>query len=290
MEVIYGSELSQKIKEELKQEITKLQKEGKRLPVLSVILVGDNPASHSYVKSKANACLSIGMENRTIHLPEQTTQEELLAQVQKQNEDPVVDGILVQLPLPAHLDEVQVIDAISPDKDVDGLHPVNAGKLLTGREGFVPCTPLGVMEMLASIGYKDLSGLHAVVLGRSNLVGKPISLLLQKQNATVTMVHSRTRDLETICQQADILVAAIGQPKMITASYVKKGAVVIDVGINRLENGKLCGDVDFDAVKDKTQAITPVPKGVGPMTVCMLLKNTLKAYKEHEKSYGRKTV
>lgn len=286
MEIIYGSELSQKIKAELKQEIKKLQKEGKRLPVLSVILVGDNPASQSYVKSKANACASIGMENRTICMPGSTTQQELLEEVQRQNEDPEVDGILVQLPLPSHLDEVSVIDAISPDKDVDGLHPVNAGKLLTGRDGFVPCTPLGVMEMLTSIGYADLSGLNAVVIGRSNLVGKPLSLLLQKQNATVTMAHSRTAHLKEICQQADILIAAIGKPKKITADYIKEGAVVIDVGINRMEDGKLCGDVDFEAIKVKTKAITPVPKGVGPMTVCMLLKNTLKAYKEHEKIYG----
>lgn len=286
MEIIYGNELSQKIKEELKQEIEKLQKEGKRLPVLSVILVGDNPASQSYVKSKANACASIGMENRTICMPGSTTQQELLEEVKRQNEDPEVDGILVQLPLPSHLDEVSVIDAISSDKDVDGLHPVNAGKLLTGRDGFVPCTPLGVMEMLTSIGYADLSGLNAVVIGRSNLVGKPLSLLLQKQNATVTMAHSRTAHLKEICQQADILIAAIGKPKKITADYIKEGAVVIDVGINRMEDGKLCGDVDFEAVKEKTKAITPVPKGVGPMTVCMLLKNTLKAYKEHEKIYG----
>ena len=286
MEIIYGSELSQKIKAELKQEIKKLQKEGKRLPVLSVILVGDNPASQSYVKSKANACASIGMENRTICMPGSTTQQELLEEVQRQNKDPEVDGILVQLPLPSHLDEVSVIDAISPDKDVDGLHPVNAGKLLTGRDGFVPCTPLGVMEMLTSIGYADLSGLNAVVIGRSNLVGKPLSLLLQKQNATVTMAHSRTAHLKEICQQADILIAAIGKPKKITADYIKEGAVVIDVGINRMEDGKLCGDVDFEAIKEKTKAITPVPKGVGPMTVCMLLKNTLKAYKEHEKIYG----
>lgn len=286
MEIIYGSELSQKIKEELKQEIEKLQKEGKRLPVLSVILVGDNPASQSYVKSKANACASIGMENRTICMPGSTTQQELLEEVKRQNEDPEVDGILVQLPLPSHLDEVSVIDAISSDKDVDGLHPVNAGKLLTGRDGFVPCTPLGVMEMLTSIGYADLSGLNAVVIGRSNLVGKPLSLLLQKQNATVTMAHSRTAHLKEICQQADILIAAIGKPKKITADYIKEGAVVIDVGINRMEDGKLCGDVDFEAIKEKTKAITPVPKGVGPMTVCMLLKNTLKAYKAHEKIYG----
>lgn len=286
MEIIYGSELSKKIKENLKQEIEDLNQKGKRLPVLTVILVGDNPASQSYVKSKANACASVGMENRTICMPGSTTQQQLLEEVKRQNEDPMVDGILVQLPLPEHLDEVSVIDAILPDKDVDGLHPVNAGKLLTGRDGFVPCTPLGVMEMLNSIGYTDLSGLHAVVVGRSNLVGKPVSLLLQKQNATVTMAHSRTSNLKEVCQQADILIVAIGQPKKIDASYVKEGAVVIDVGINRMEDGKLCGDVDFESVKEKAKAITPVPKGVGPMTVCMLLKNTWKAYKEHELIYG----
>ncbi len=286
MEIIYGSELSKKIKENLKQEIEDLNQKGKRLPVLTVILVGDNPASQSYVKSKANACASVGMENRTICMPGSTTQQQLLDEVKRQNEDPMVDGILVQLPLPEHLDEVSVIDAILPDKDVDGLHPVNAGKLLTGRDGFVPCTPLGVMEMLNSIGYTDLSGLHAVVVGRSNLVGKPVSLLLQKQNATVTMAHSRTSNLKEVCQQADILIVAIGQPKKIDASYVKEGAVVIDVGINRMEDGKLCGDVDFESVKEKAKAITPVPKGVGPMTVCMLLKNTWKAYKEHELIYG----
>lgn len=286
MEIIYGSELSKKIKENLKQEIEDLNQKGKRLPVLSVVLVGDNPASQSYVKSKANACASVGMENRTICMPGSTTQQQLLEEVKRQNEDPMVDGILVQLPLPEHLDEVSVIDAILPDKDVDGLHPVNAGKLLTGRDGFVPCTPLGVMEMLNSIGYTDLSGLHAVVVGRSNLVGKPVSLLLQKQNATVTMAHSRTSNLKEVCQQADILIVAIGQPKKIDASYVKEGAVVIDVGINRMEDGKLCGDVDFESVKEKAKAITPVPKGVGPMTVCMLLKNTWKAYKEHELIYG----
>ena len=286
MEIIYGSELSKKIKENLKQEIENLNQKGKRLPVLSVILVGDNPASQSYVKSKANACASVGMENRTICMPGSTTQQQVLEEVKRQHEDPMVDGILVQLPLPEHLDEVSVIDAILPDKDVDGLHPVNAGKLLIGRDGFVPCTPLGVMEMLNSIGYTDLSGLHAVVVGRSNLVGKPVSLLLQKQNATVTMAHSRTSNLKEVCQQADILIVAIGQPKKIDASYVKEGAVVIDVGINRMEDGKLCGDVDFESVKEKAKAITPVPKGVGPMTVCMLLKNTWKAYKEHELIYG----
>ena len=286
MEIINGTELSAKIRQTIKQEVEEIKTQGKRPPLLSVILVGDNPASQSYVRSKEKACLSVGMENRTIRLDAGISQEELIQVVRNQNEDPDVDGILVQLPLPDHFDADPILDQISPDKDVDGLHPVNAGLLLTGRDGLVPCTPSGVMEMLKSIGLEDLSGLNAVVIGRSNLVGKPLSLLLQQKNATVTMAHSRTKDLAQICSRADILIAAVGKEKMITKEYIKEGAVVIDVGINRMANGKLCGDVDFDDVKDKVSAITPVPGGVGPMTVCMLLMNTLKAYKEHE-AYGR---
>lgn len=286
MEIINGTELSAKIRQTIKQEVEEIKTQGKRPPLLSVILVGDNPASQSYVRGKEKACLSVGMENRTIRLDAGISQEELIQVVRNQNEDPDVDGILVQLPLPDHFDADPILDQISPDKDVDGLHPVNAGFLLAGRDGLVPCTPSGVMEMLKSIGLEDLSGLNAVVIGRSNLVGKPLSLLLQQKNATVTMAHSRTKDLAQICSQADILIAAVGKEKMITKEYIKEGAVVIDVGINRMANGKLCGDVDFDDVKDKVSAITPVPGGVGPMTVCMLLMNTLKAYKEHE-AYGR---
>ena len=286
MEIINGTELSAKIRQTIKQEVEEIKTQGKRPPLLSVILVGDNPASQSYVRGKEKACLSVGMENRTIRLDAGISQEELIQVVRNQNEDPDVDGILVQLPLPDHFDADPILDQISPDKDVDGLHPVNAGLLLTGRDGLVPCTPSGVMEMLKSIGLEDLSGLNAVVIGRSNLVGKPLSLLLQQKNATVTMAHSRTKDLAQICSQTDILIAAVGKEKMITKEYIKEGAVVIDVGINRMANGKLCGDVDFDDVKDKVSAITPVPGGVGPMTVCMLLMNTLKAYKEHE-AYGR---
>lgn len=286
MEIINGTELSAKIRQTIKQEVEEIKTQGKRPPLLSVILVGDNPASQSYVRGKEKACLSVGMENRTIRLDAGISQEELIQVVRNQNEDPDVDGILVQLPLPDHFDADPILDQISPDKDVDGLHPVNAGLLLAGRDGLVPCTPSGVMEMLKSIGLEDLSGLNAVVIGRSNLVGKPLSLLLQQKNATVTMAHSRTKDLAQICSQADILIAAVGKEKMITKEYIKEGAVVIDVGINRMANGKLCGDVDFDDVKDKVSAITPVPGGVGPMTVCMLLMNTLKAYKEHE-AYGR---
>ena len=281
MEIIYGSELSLKIKAEIKEQVDALKAQGKRTPVLSVILVGDNPASQSYVRGKEKACISVGMENRTIVLDGNISQEELVKIVHEQNEDPNVDGILVQLPLPKHLDEQEVIDCIDPKKDVDGLHPYNAGCLLAGREGFVPCTPLGVMEMLASVGLSDLAGKNAVVCGRSDLVGKPLALLLQQKNATVTIVHSKTKNIEDICSKADILIAAIGRAKYIGADWVKPGATVIDVGINRVD-GKLCGDVDFEAVKDKTSYISPVPKGVGPMTVCMLLSNTLKAYRIHE--------
>ena len=283
MKTIWGNELANEVKDTIRSEVDQIKAEGKRLPVLAVVLVGDNPASQSYVRSKANACINVGMENRTITLDGNISQEELLDTVKKLNADEKVDGILVQLPLPKHLDADSVIMAIDPSKDVDGLHPVNAGNLLTGRPGFVPCTPKGIMYMLKSVGLENLAGKRAVVCGRSNLVGKPVALLLQNQNATVTIVHSKTPDIESICSQADILVVAMGRPKMVTSSWVKEGAVVIDVGINRMENGKLCGDVDFDDVKDKVAAISPVPKGVGPMTVCMLLSNTLDAYRNHER-------
>lgn len=279
--IIYGNELAAKLQEGMKQTIEQIKEEGKRLPCLSVILVGDNPASQSYVRSKANACHKIGIENRTLYLPATISQEELEKVIQEENDNPEVDGILVQLPLPKGLDEKSALQAIRPDKDVDGLHPQNAGALLLDLEGFAPCTPQGVMEILKEAGYDDLSGLNAVVMGRSNLVGKPLALLLQKKNATVTTVHSRTKDAAKICSQADILVAAIGKPEFVTAEYVKDGAVVIDVGINRV-NGKLKGDVLFEEVEPKASVITPVPKGVGPMTVCMLLDNTLKAWKRHQ--------
>ena len=283
MKTIWGNELANEVKDTIRSEVDQIKAEGKRLPVLAVVLVGDNLASQSYVQSKANACINVGMENRTITLDGNISQEELLDTVKKLNADEKVDGILVQLPLPKHLDADSVIMAIDPSKDVDGLHPVNAGNLLTGRPGFVPCTPKGIMYMLKSVGLENLAGKRAVVCGRSNLVGKPVALLLQNQNATVTIVHSKTPDIESICSQADILVVAMGRPKMVTSSWVKEGAVVIDVGINRMENGKLCGDVDFNDVKDKVAAISPVPKGVGPMTVCMLLSNTLEAYRNHER-------
>ena len=282
MKLIWGNALAEEVKADIRQKVEAIKLAGKRLPVLAVVLVGDNPASQSYVKSKANACVSVGMENRTLVFEESISQEELVQVIRQLNDDEGVDGILVQLPLPKKFDADAVIMEISPDKDVDGLHPVNAGNLMTGRPGFVPCTPKGIMYMLKSIGLENLSGKHAVVCGRSNLVGKPVALLLQNANATVTVIHSRTKDAAAVCSQADIVIAAIGKEKIVKENWIKEGAVVIDVGINRMANGKLCGDVDFEAVKDKVAAISPVPKGVGPMTVCMLLSNTLEAYELHE--------
>lgn len=279
--ILYGSELSAKLREGMKETIDQIKASDQRIPCLSVILVGDNPASQSYVKSKANACHKIGIENRTIRLDGSISQEELEKVIQAENDNPEVDGILVQLPLPEGLDEKRALLAISPDKDVDGLHPVNAGALVLDRPGFVPCTPKGVMAILKEAGYENLAGKRAVVMGRSNLVGKPLALLLQQKNATVTIVHSKTPDAAKICSEADILVAAIGRPEYVTAEFVKPGAVVIDVGINRVE-GKLKGDVKFDEVEPLASVITPVPKGVGPMTVCMLLDNTIEAWKKHE--------
>ena len=282
MKIIWGNVLAEEVKADIRQKVEAIKLAGKRLPVLAVVLVGDNPASQSYVKSKANACVSVGMENRTLVFEESISQEELVQVIRQLNDDEGVDGILVQLPLPKKFDADAVIMEISPDKDVDGLHPVNAGNLMTGRPGFVPCTPKGIMYMLKSIGLENLSGKNAVVCGRSNLVGKPVALLLQNANATVTVIHSRTKDAAAVCSQADIVIAAIGKEKIVKENWIKEGAVVIDVGINRMANGKLCGDVDFEAVKDKVAAISPVPKGVGPMTVCMLLSNTLEAYELHE--------
>lgn len=279
--ILYGNELAAKLQGQMKEKIDQIREEGKRLPCLSVLLVGDNPASQSYVKSKASACHKIGIENRTIHLPADISQEELENAVRQENENPDVDGILIQLPLPKGLDEKSALLAISPDKDVDGLHPLNAGALALGQEGFAPCTPRGVMEILKEAGYTDLSGMRAVVMGRSNLVGKPVAQLLQNANATVTVIHSRTKDAPAICREADILIAAIGKPEFVTAEYVQDGAIVIDVGINRVD-GKLKGDVCFEEVEPKASVITPVPKGVGPMTVCMLLDNTIEAWKKHE--------
>ena len=281
-EIVYGSEIAKKIKAKLVAKMQALKQEGKRLPKLCVVLVGNHPASLSYVTGKEKACREIGMENDLIRLPQDISEKALLYFIQKLNVDDAVDGILVQLPLPAHIDEHKVLFAIDPAKDVDGFHPISLGKLMLQEDTFISCTPKGIMRILEEIGYDDLSGKKAVVVGRSNIVGKPVAQLLMNKHATVTVCHSRTKNVEEIAAQADILIAAIGKPRYIHASWVKEGAVVIDVGINRDENNKLCGDVDFEAVKEKAAYITPVPKGVGPMTIAMLLENTLEAYEKKE--------
>lgn len=282
MQIISGKEIAAAVQEELRQKIEALRKLGKRVPKLSVVLVGENPASATYVRNKEKACARIGMVSETICLPETATEEQLLKVVEQLNEDAEVDGILVQLPLPPQIRERHILRAIDPDKDVDGFHPVNVGRMMIGEPAPLPCTPKGIMRMLDAIGYTDLSGKRAVVIGRSNIVGKPAAQLLLARNATVTIVHSRTADIEAVCAEADVVIAAIGKPKKIGADWIKEGAVVIDVGINRDENGKLCGDVDFEAVKGKAAAISPVPGGVGPMTIAMLLENTLHAYGRKE--------
>lgn len=282
--LIYGNEIAADIKADLKANIEELKQAGKRLPRLVVVLVGENPASQSYVKGKEKACREIGMENELILLKETTTQEELLTVVQQLNEDPNVDGILVQLPLPKQIDEHEILCAIDPTKDVDGFHPCNIGKMMMGSKSFLPCTPKGIMEILRRIGYEDLSGKKAVVIGRSNIVGKPIAQLLLNANATVTVTHSRTKQIKEITKTADILIVAMGQPRKVNADWIKEGAVVIDVGVNRDEQNKLCGDVDFDSVLAHCSYITPVPKGVGPMTIAMLLSNTLEAYEAHNQT------
>ena len=277
MNIVYGSELSKELRTDLKKEIEKI--EGRK-PCLAVVLVGENPASVSYVRGKNKALNEVGMECRQIDLKEDVSEADLLALIEELNNDNKVDGILVQLPLPEHINQERVIQSIVSDKDVDGLNVINAGKLFTGEDGFVPCTPLGVIKLLERMNC-DVEGKEVVVIGRSNLVGLPVARLLTRKNATVTVCHSKTHNLKEVCKRADILVVAIGKPKFVTAEYVKDGAYVIDVGVNRVD-GKLCGDVDFEDVKDKCAAITPVPKGVGPMTITMLLHNTLRAYRLHE--------
>ena len=279
-EIIYGSELSKKIKAQIKEKVDVLEAQGKRKPTLAVVLVGDNPASLSYVKGKDKACHEVGFNSKMITMKEETTEEELKAVLDELNKDETVDGILVQMPLPKQLDENRVIMMIDPNKDVDGLHPENIGRFYLGMDSFVPCTPLGIMEMIKEAKI-SLSGKNAVVIGRSKLVGTPVARLLQNENCTVTICHSRTKEIEKVCAEADVLIAAIGQPKKVTKEWVKEGACVIDVGINRVD-GKLVGDVDFEDVKDKAKVLTPVPKGVGPMTITMLLSNTLKSYERNE--------
>lgn len=278
MQIIEGKKVSAQVKEQVKIQTQKLKDEHGITPGLAVVIVGDDPASRVYVNNKKKACEFVGFKSEEYALPEKTTQEELLSLVKTLNKKEDINGILVQLPLPKHLDDKAVIEAISPLKDVDAFHAVNVGKIMLGEYDFLPCTPAGVMEMLHYYDI-DVSGKNCVVIGRSNIVGKPMAMLLLHENGTVTICHSKTKNLSQICARADILVAAVGKPKFITAEMVKDGAVVIDVGMDRDENGKLCGDVDFENVKNKCSYITPVPGGVGPMTIATLMKNTLKAAK-----------
>lgn len=277
MNIIDGKAVSKKVKEDVKAECEQLKAKGVT-PGLAVIIVGDDPASQVYVHNKEVACEACGFYSVKYALPAETTQKELNALIDKLNKDDKINGILCQLPLPSHLDDKEVINRIDPLKDVDAFHPVNVGAIMIGDYNYLPCTPAGVMELIHSTGV-DVSGKKAVVMGRSNIVGKPMAMLLLHENATVEITHSRTQNLADITKEADILVAAIGKAKFVKADMVKDGAVVIDVGMNRDENGKLCGDVDFEDVKDKCSFITPVPGGVGPMTIAMLMKNTLTAAK-----------
>lgn len=271
--IIDGKKISLDIKNEVKQQVEKLNP---LQPALAVILVGDNPASAVYVKNKKIACGYVGIRSEAFELPQQTSENELLNLIDRLNKDNTINGILVQLPLPKHIDEEKILLAMSPDKDVDGFHPYNVGSMMIGKDTFLPCTPAGIIQLLKRSNV-EIQGKNCVVIGRSNIVGKPVSQLLLNENGTVTICHSKTKNLAEICKRADILVVAIGKAKFVTADMISKGVVIIDVGMNRDENGKLCGDVDFDACKDIAAAITPVPGGVGPMTIAMLMKNCLKA-------------
>lgn len=281
--LIKGSEISKQIKEELKQEIANIKENNNIMPGLATILVGENEASKVYVGAKEKACKELGIFSERIDLPADTKESDLLTLIERLNKEPKIHGILVQLPLPKHINETNVLYAIDPSKDVDGFHPVNIGKMMLGEPCFLPCTPHGILELLKRSN-TDMNGAEVVVVGRSNIVGKPVAnMLLQKNggNATVTICHTGTKDIPSHTRRADILVVAVGKPKAITADMVKEGVVVIDVGVNRLETG-LVGDVDFDSVKEKARAITPVPGGVGPMTIVMLMKNTVQSAKMHE--------
>lgn len=275
--IIDGKQIAKKLRSSIAEQVTKLD----RKPGLAVVLVGDDPASKVYVRNKDNACKEVGFYSEKINKPADITQADLLSEVERLNKDDKIDGILVQLPLPSHLDANQVIEAINPNKDVDGFHSENVGKLMQNKAYLRPCTPKGVMTMLATIGV-DLVGKNCVVVGASNIVGRPMAMELLNARATVTICNSKTQDLSSKLKQADIIVAAVGRPKMIKGDWIKTGAIVIDVGITRLENGSLSGDVDFDAVQDKAAWITPVPGGVGPMTIATLLENTLTAYTARE--------
>lgn len=274
-QIIDGKLISKQIKDELKEKVAKLKAAGTEI-CLAVIQVGNDPASTVYVGNKKKACEYIGIKSLAYELPEETTEEELLQIIDKLNKDDSVNGILVQLPVPKQINDERIINAISPLKDVDGFSPASVGALSIGQKGFLSCTPAGIIQLLKRSNI-DIEGKECVVVGRSNIVGKPMAMLLLRENGTVTVCHSRTKNLKEVCKRADILIAAVGKPKMIDASYVKEGAVVIDVGIHRNENGKLCGDVDFESVEPICSAITPVPGGVGPMTIAMLMNNCVEA-------------
>ena len=276
--IIDGKAIAGKIREQMKQQVAQMKQQG-IVPGLAVVLVGEDPASATYVRMKERACGDVGLFSVVHRLSDKTTQSQLLTLVDELNNDDQIHGILVQLPLPDHIDEMAVLRDINPDKDVDGFHVINAGKLFVGEEGFVACTPKGIIKLIKSTGI-NIEGKNAVVVGRSNIVGKPVSMLLMAENATVTMCHSRTKDLAKVCAGADILVAAIGRPEMVTGEFVKEGAVVIDVGTSRVD-GKLKGDVMFEQAVKKAGYITPVPGGVGPMTITMLLENTIESAKNH---------
>ncbi|MBE2984832.1 bifunctional methylenetetrahydrofolate dehydrogenase/methenyltetrahydrofolate cyclohydrolase FolD [Campylobacter sp. RM9344] len=284
MTILDGKAVSAKVKQEVATEASKLKTAGVE-PALAVILVGEDKASQTYVASKEKACIAAGIGSIIHRLPQSTSQSELLALINVLNLDDSVDGILVQLPLPKHIDTNSVLEAIRPEKDVDGFHAINVGKLVSGLDGFAPCTPFGIMRILKEYNI-DVAGLNAVVIGRSNIVGKPMANLLLNASATVTVTHSKTKNLKEICAGADLIVAAIGKPYFVTADMVKEGAIVVDVGINRLDDGRLVGDVDFDGVASKCSFITPVPGGVGPMTIAMLLNNTIISAKNRAKKLG----
>ena len=279
-QLIDGKQISKQIKDELKYEVQKLSDEGKNA-CLAVVQVGNDPASSVYVNNKKKACAYIGIRSKAYELPEETTEAELVSLVEELNRDEEVNGILVQLPLPGHIDEDNIIRTISPDKDVDGFHPVSVGRLWIGEKGFLSCTPAGIIQLLKRSGI-EIEGKECVVIGRSNIVGKPMAALLLRENGTVTVAHSRTKNLKDVTKRADILIVAIGKKQFITSDYIKEGAVVIDVGMHRDENNHLCGDVDFDDVAPHTSAITPVPGGVGPMTIAMLMNNCVETMRTQE--------
>jgi methylenetetrahydrofolate dehydrogenase (NADP+)/methenyltetrahydrofolate cyclohydrolase len=277
--IINGRAIAKQIREQIKNEVQSLKTEYQVIPGLAVILVGEHPASQSYVRAKAKACEEVGIYSEVLRFPSSITQDELIKKIEELNVRDDIHGILVQLPLPEHIDEQAVIDQINEDKDVDGFTPINVGNLVIQDEGLIPCTPYGIIQLIKQTG-TEIAGKHAVVVGRSNIVGKPVAMLLLHENATVSICHSRTHNLQEITRLADILIVAVGKAKFITKEYVKPGALVIDVGINRIENGQLVGDVDFEGVKNIASFITPVPGGVGPMTITMLLHNTVKAAKK----------